>query len=137
MKLTAFLLFAVFVSVSARSVSQTITFSGKNVSLETIFSAIEKQTGFVSLYDYHLITESAPISVSVEREPLSSFLSLVLNKEHLDYTISGKNIMVARKIAGSSDRQSVSRIDTVPSKEIDVKGRVTNQQGEALIGERR
>src|SRR5690349_17403991 len=46
MKLTAALLFLFNMSLSARSLSQNITYSGKDVPLEKVFDAIKEQTGF-------------------------------------------------------------------------------------------
>ncbi len=47
MKLTAILLTVAFIHVHAHSVAQTVTLSGKELSLQQVFAAIEKQTGYV------------------------------------------------------------------------------------------
>ena len=41
MKLTVFFLTIAFLNVTAKGFSQNVTFSGKNVALETIFSAVK------------------------------------------------------------------------------------------------
>src|SRR5438270_67839 len=78
MKLTTIFILAAFMQVSARSWSQTVTFSGKNVSLEKIFSIIKKQTGYVVFYDYNLVDGSQPVTISVKNQPLNEFLSQAL-----------------------------------------------------------
>lgn len=45
MKLTFLLLTLVLLQAHASGVAQTITFSGKDVPLQKVFTAIEKQTG--------------------------------------------------------------------------------------------
>ncbi|MDB5284187.1 MAG: hypothetical protein JWO06_3262, partial [Bacteroidota bacterium] len=52
MKLTTFLLIIGLLQVSARGYSQ-ITLHEKNVSLEKVFNAIQKQTSYNFLYDEH------------------------------------------------------------------------------------
>src|SRR5688572_16444073 len=55
MKLTAVLLLAAGLTVSAAGISQHITFAGKNVSLQKILSVIKKQTGYVGLTSADLL----------------------------------------------------------------------------------
>ncbi len=50
MKITAFIMLAISVQVAASGVSQTVTFTGKDVPLEQIFGAIKKQTGYLVYY---------------------------------------------------------------------------------------
>ncbi|WP_158644148.1 hypothetical protein [Pseudobacter ginsenosidimutans] len=47
MKLTTVLLLAAMVNVSAKSFSQNISFSGKDVPLKEVFNAVKKQSGYV------------------------------------------------------------------------------------------
>lgn len=46
MKLTAFLLMLTFLQVSAKGLSQSVTYSADNVPLERVFQVIKKQTGY-------------------------------------------------------------------------------------------
>src|SRR5258706_16289810 len=46
MKTTAFILLAFCLHVSARSLSQTVTISGKDLPLSKVFTIIKKQTGY-------------------------------------------------------------------------------------------
>src|SRR5580658_10316755 len=58
MKLTSFFLLAACLQVSARGLSQTVTFSGRNVPLEKVFDEVKKQTGYVFFYDADLLKEA-------------------------------------------------------------------------------
>ncbi len=59
--------------VSASSYSQSITFSGKNVKLESVFQAVEKQTGYVFFYDAKELKNARPVTISATNEPTSGF----------------------------------------------------------------
>src|SRR6186713_3051414 len=51
MKLTIFLLTVALLNVSASGLSQNITFSARNISLQKVFKEVRKQTGFVFMYE--------------------------------------------------------------------------------------
>lgn len=95
MKLTAFLLTVAALNVSAKVSSQDVSFSGKKVALATVFSSVEAQTGFVFLYTDAVLSAARPVSISVDKEPLFSFLERIFKDQPLTYTIDGKNIAVA------------------------------------------
>src|SRR5690606_26872015 len=97
MKLTAILLLGVALTVSANTVSQTITLSAKNISLEKAFSELEKQTGFVVIYSLDVIEKTSPVSIAVRDEPIGSFLNKILNGQSLGYAIENKTISIKKK----------------------------------------
>ncbi len=49
MKLTVLFLTVGFLNVHATGVSQNVSFSGQNVPLESVFSSVEQQTGYLFL----------------------------------------------------------------------------------------
>jgi TonB-linked SusC/RagA family outer membrane protein len=106
MKLTLVLLTVGFLNVHAKGLSQNIHFSGKNVPLESVFSSVEKQTGFVFMYKESLLKASRPVSIQAKNLPLEQFLSEIFKTQPFDYIIKGKSIFISPKpISGSSDRQ--------------------------------
>ena len=54
MKLTTLLVCAAFVQASASGYSQNVTLTARRAPLETIFSSIEKQTGYTFYYKTEL-----------------------------------------------------------------------------------
>ena len=54
MKLTTLFVCVAFLQVSARGYSQNVTLTVKHASLETVFSSIERQTGFTFYYQIEL-----------------------------------------------------------------------------------
>lgn len=99
MRWTTFLLLAVCLHVSAGSAAQNITYSGRQVPLERIFTEIEKQTGHVVFISKQLLKESKPVSVDVRDMPLSSFLALVLKDQPLEFTQEQQTVFIRKKTA--------------------------------------
>src|SRR3989337_2371426 len=91
MKLTAILLLTVCLSVSAKSNSQTITFSGKNVKLEVVLKSIEKQSGYHVVYNHKLL-ENIGVTVNAKNVILTDFLDNVLRDQLLSYLIQNTTI---------------------------------------------
>ncbi len=67
MRLTSIILIVCCVHVSAKTVSQTVTYAGKNSSLDKVFSAVEKQTGYVFIYNPELIDKAKPVTVEAQK----------------------------------------------------------------------
>jgi TonB-linked SusC/RagA family outer membrane protein len=119
MKLTVLFLTAFCLHVSARGVSQTITFSGKGVSLEKIFPVIEAQSGYVVFFNYNTLKDARPVSVAATRQPLQQFLKEILSGQSLVYEIKEKTIVISRVPAAILEAHA-------PPVEIVVNGRVTD-----------
>ena len=132
MRLTSFLILATCLQVSAHGLSQTVTFSGKDVPLQKVFSVIKDQTGYVVFYDYAVLDGSRPVTVSVKDIPLQSFLAQVLKGQQLDYTIKKKTIFIKKQItiAAPANWQPAVPIPAPPL----VTGRITDGAGKSLAG---
>src|SRR5580698_9604558 len=85
MKLTSFLIIVACLQVSARGLSQTVTFSGKDVPLEKVFSVIKEQTGYLVFFDYAVLDGSKTVTLSVKDAPLQDFLKQLLQGQLLDF----------------------------------------------------
>ncbi len=99
MKLTIFFLALGMLGARAEAYSQTITFSGKNVSIVQVFNAVEKQTGYTIFANKELLKGSKPVTASAVNMPLVQFLDLVFSNQPLGYEISGKTIFIKDKPA--------------------------------------
>lgn len=132
MKLTALLLTVAILHVSARGFSQTISYSGKEVSLKTVFSVIKKQTGFTVFYDQTLLEKTKPVSVEAKDQPLEAFLNNVLEGQSLDYSIEQKAIVITRKPPTIAQAAPSPEPVTTPTGTI--TGKVTTKEGEPLAG---
>ena len=76
MKLTAVLLLAAALQVSARSEGQTVTLEEKNAPLEKVFREIRKQTGYNFLYNDAWLRQAKAITIHVKSVPLTDVLNI-------------------------------------------------------------
>lgn len=133
MRLTVFFTLAAILQVSAKGLSQTIHYSGKEVPLKKVFAVIKKQTGYVVFYDQDWIKDARPASITAENLPLETFLQRLLKDYPLEFTITGKTIILSRKPlppphSGPPVIQVRERLFQT------VTGRVTDAQGSPLSG---
>lgn len=135
MKLTVIILFGFTLQLSAKAVSQSITFSGKEVSLKKVFSVIKKQTGYVVFYDEGWIANANTINVSAKNEQLGTFLQQVLKDLPLDFTIEQKAIIITRKAKPAAAIPKLQPTESpLPPPPIDVTVVVQNTEGQPLEG---
>lgn len=126
MKLTAFLLLAFCLHLSAKTFSQTITFTGKNISLKKVFTVIEQQAGYTVSGNFNVLKNTRPVSVEVNNMPVLNFLSLVFDNQPVDFHVDGKDIIISRKPVASLP---YTMVEQPP-----LNGRVTDSLGNALAG---
>ena len=98
MRLTAFCLLAGLLQVHATGTSQTVSFSGNDIPIQKVFSAIERQTGYVFFYNAALVEDLKPVSVHLVGVPLDEALKQALKGLPLEYGIENKTIVISRRI---------------------------------------
>lgn len=97
MKLTFFLLLTGLLNAQANGVAQSVSLSGKVIPLTKVFTAIEKQTGYVVFYNKGLLENTHPVSFTASHMPLADFLEMILLDQPLSYQISSKTIVIKEK----------------------------------------
>lgn len=134
MKITTSLILAACLQVSAKGVSQTVTFSGKNVSLQKVFTVIKKQTGYAVMYNADQVEKAKPVNVTANNTPLETFLRQVLIGQPFEFSIENTTIFISRKIsyevAWPPNQQPASITDAASL----VFGRIINEFGKPLSG---
>lgn len=98
MRMITFFLFAIMLHVSAKTSSQTVTLSGKDIPLKKVFDHIYKQTGYVVFGNERLFEHSLPVTVDVKNAPLSEFLTEVFRTQPLNFSIDSKTIFLSQRI---------------------------------------
>jgi TonB-linked SusC/RagA family outer membrane protein len=132
MRLTAILLFATCLQVSAGGFSQTVSFKGKNVALQRVFSAITHQTGYVFFCDYTLLQKTRPVTIDVKGKPLSEVLNDCLKGQSLEFSIEGRMITITPKVV--IEKSPDVLVKSVSPPVVVTHGKVTNEKGEPLSG---
>src|SRR5665213_1968542 len=70
MRLTAILLLAATLHVSAKVYSQTINISEKNISLKDVFQLIKQQTGYSFLWNQQSLKDVKPLNINLKNASL-------------------------------------------------------------------
>jgi len=129
-KLTAILLFAAFMQVSAGTYAQKINIKEKDVKITDIFKKITKQTGYYFIYNKELIEKSPVVSIKVANAGILETLDKLFSGLNLAYEITDKGIaVIEKKSSGSSPEEQKTAFDN-----IDVHGRVIDENGKGLAG---
>ena len=128
-KLTIILLTVAALHVSAKGTSQTVTFSGKDVTLEKVFNVIKQQTDYVVFFDYSALEGIKPITVDVKNISLKDFLDQALRGQSLGYYIKKKTIFITRLPAAVVSSHLPD--DPAPTP---IRGIIKDERGKPLAG---
>ncbi|SEP46726.1 TonB-linked outer membrane protein, SusC/RagA family [Niastella yeongjuensis] len=132
MKLTTIIILAACLQSSANGIAQnTVTFSGKDVNLEMVFSAIKKQTTYRFFFNTSIIQNASKITIEVRNAPIEQVMNLALKDQSLTFAIKGRTIFVMKK--PEEEKQS-SQVMPLQGDPVTVSGRVTDEQGNPLVG---
>lgn len=122
MKLTSLFLFVLCINAFSEGNSQTtVTLNLKQVDLNTVFSAIEKNTQYSFFYNDNLLPKGKKFSISAKDESVISVLDRLFANLPITYKLSGANQI----LIGSSDVV----IEAIP-----VSGTVKAADGTPLSG---
>jgi len=134
MKITAVLLLAAVLQVSAKSWGQErITLSFDNAPLETVLKNIQSQANVQFIYRTDYVKDKK-VTISVSNATLKTALDLCLKNFQLTYDVFGTNISIhpVKKEGNKSGANVVVSGGTPPL--IDVHGRVVNEKGDPVEG---
>ena len=129
MKLTAILLIAVCLQANAHVFSQKITLKEQNVSLEKVFREIRKQTNYQFFYPDEIVRKAKKVTIDIRNGTLKQVLDVCFSGQLLAYTVSDNIIIIKRRPEETENRPNL--VAPVPA---EIKGRVTNEQGQPLAG---
>ena len=99
MKLTAFLLLVATLQVSAAGYSQKVTLTRQQVPLVQVFKEIERQTGYLFLYEENLLSQTRNVSIKATAMPLKEALDICMKEQPLEYTIIQHTVVIKEKAA--------------------------------------
>ncbi|WP_160292122.1 carboxypeptidase-like regulatory domain-containing protein [Pedobacter lusitanus] len=117
-----------FMQVSAAGYAQRITLKENRMPLEKVFKIIHHQTGYDFLYDRKLISAKEPLNIDVRAKTVEEVLDLYLADLLLDYTVSGKTVVLKEK-----KKSFFERVSDALSAE-DISGKVLDETGLPLPG---
>ncbi|MBS1563983.1 MAG: TonB-dependent receptor plug domain-containing protein, partial [Bacteroidetes bacterium] len=134
MKLTTILLLAACLQLSARGVSQSVTFTGTDVAIGKVLREVTRQTNYHFFYRRSLLNESTPVSIRAVNQPLEAFLRELLKNQPLEYSIENKNIILSRKRIIPGGTSFTDTLIRAPVFTGSIAGVVVDASGKALSG---
>ncbi|MGN6416012.1 MAG: SusC/RagA family TonB-linked outer membrane protein [Pseudobacter sp.] len=133
MRMLSFLLFVACMSASATGTGQSVTLSGDRIPIKTVFTAIEKQTGYVVAYRPELFSANVTVSITADKLPLHAFLDLVFKSLPVQYDIQDKTIFLSRK-PNVGNAIHINGSDITDNNQVQLRIRVTDQEDNPLAG---
>ena len=132
MKLTAILMFATALQVSARTEGQGITFSVKDAPIEKVFLEIKRQTGYHFLYNDAWLQQTKPVTGRFTNATLQQVLTICFSNQPFTYSIVEKTIVLKRRdpLLDFSKENNEGN-NTVPP--ADIRGRIVDEDGIPVI----
>lgn len=107
-----------------------VTLSEKKTTYKKIFKAIEKQTGYSFIYREELIKNAAPVTIKVEKAPLTTVLEALFGASAFSYKLKDKEILLRAKDNPAPANPTVIAKGTL----LTVSGIVLNEKHEPLPG---
>ena len=130
MRLTAIVLLAACMQLSARGISQQVTLSVKNASLDKVFTEIRKQTGYEFFYSTVMLQRAKKVSIEAKDASIKQVLDLCFSNQPFDYIIYDKTIVVKQK----EEKEAILPGPSYLPVEEKVTGRVTDENAQPLQG---
>jgi TonB-linked SusC/RagA family outer membrane protein len=130
MKLTAILLLAAALQVSAKGLSQNVTLNYKNVPVKKVFKEIIRQTGVSMIYKEAEIDRLGKVSISVKDAPLTEALKICFKNEPYKFQLVNNTVVISPDaIVLNSNETKIP-----PASSIKITGKVSTETGEPLVG---
>jgi hypothetical protein len=134
MRMTLLFLFAALFQLQANnSYSQNtkISLDIKNSSIEKILQTIEEKSEFYFLYNSKLIDVDRKADIKAKEESISSVLNRLFNAEDVEYEVKGTQIILHPK---EMNRIASELMAGIRQQKRAISGKITDQQGEPIIG---
>lgn len=126
MKLTIFITMIAFMQVSATVNAQKISLKENNTAISQILNKIMQQSGYDIFYKKKLLND-AKISVSLKDVSLETALKAVLKNQNLEFDLDNRIIII-------KEPEVPLQITAYQSMYLNIKGKVTDEDGEPLPG---
>ncbi len=90
-----------FVGTSKATQTKPFNFSGKEVSLLSVFEEIKKQTGFIVFYSNELLNDREKVTINFINASLTQVMAELLKNKALIYEFSDDYILIKKKPAAA------------------------------------
>ncbi|HWB93559.1 MAG TPA: SusC/RagA family TonB-linked outer membrane protein [Puia sp.] len=122
--MTAFLILAACLHVSANGYAQKITLSVREAPLEKVFKEIQKQSGYSFWYKTQQLGKATRVTLSFHNAPLQEVLQKCFENQPFEYTIVEQTIVIRPRQPEQTEATPLAII----------KGKVSTAGGKPLGG---
>ncbi|RAJ82218.1 TonB-linked SusC/RagA family outer membrane protein [Chitinophaga dinghuensis] len=132
MRITAVLLLAATLQISAKTYAQRVNLRVKNAPLQEVITQLRQQTGFAFFWNQEQVDRMNPISADIRNASLKEAMEQCLNGSEMSFSISENNkaVYLRKKVTAASKNV----LEVVPPELVTVTGKITNEKGEPLPG---
>lgn len=123
MKLIVLFITLFVIQVSGSVSAQQITLNVKDATLDDVMSEIRKQSEHNFVYRPQAREKAKRVTVNISKKPLKEALDIIFQEQEITYTINEKSIVLSVK--------ETAKANTTQQP---IRGRVTDESGEPLIG---
>ncbi len=130
MRLTAVILIATFMQVSATGLAQTLSFKKNKTTYKEVFTEIKSQLGYNVVWLANKFDEKKTVDVNFSNASLESVLNKTLEGLPVSYTVKNKTVVLKVNEEVSSFRKRLASLFA----DIDVHLRVVDSKRNPLAG---
>jgi len=131
MKISAimlFLAFGVIHAVNSYGQSTLFSLSMKNQTVQDVLENVEKQTQFKFFYNNNQVDVDRKVSININQKNVFEMLDKLFEGTDITYSVIDKNIILSTKEIIASNPPNAQQFGRL------IKGKVTDEKGEAIIG---
>ncbi|RZM23557.1 MAG: SusC/RagA family TonB-linked outer membrane protein, partial [Pedobacter sp.] len=125
-KLTCLMLLLAFMQMGFAALAQRVSLTKKNAAITEVFRELRKQSGYDFVINKAQIKASKPVTINVKDGQLKDVLDACFENQPFTYAIENKMIVVIPK-------RHEDRVTEI-LKDVDVRGKVLDENGEPLQG---
>ena len=131
MRLTAIVLLATTLHLSATTYSQKVNIVSKDISLEKVLHLLRRQTGYSFLCNRQVLEKAGHMELAIKNASLTEALNTCLSGQPFSFSIkeAEKVVFIEERAAPLPEARRPVTEETPPG---DIFGRVTNEKGDGL-----
>ncbi|TDQ77917.1 SusC/RagA family TonB-linked outer membrane protein [Sphingobacterium yanglingense] len=131
MKITALLTVVFTFQVSALTFGQQISLSYQKASLKTVIRSLSNQGKIDFVYKDRFLEQANPVTVELKNVSVDNALQQVFRNQPFSYQIEDGIVYIMPRIAKEQGKGLSNEVD---KRQQALRGRVTNDKGENLVG---
>lgn len=120
---------ACLLAMNCSMLAQNVKMSHSNITVAQAITELKQKTGYTFLYEESDLNTSQRVNVNAN--DLNEAIRQIIHGQDLEYDIQGKNIVISKK---NNRKKAVKRDPVQQSRKHTVKGKITDDSGEPVIG---